>query len=40
MGWIALLGIITFISIFINGYQLLKNGQMKKEIKELKGDDK
>jgi len=36
MAYIAILGIVTFLSIFYGGYQMVRNSALKKEIKELK----
>jgi len=36
MGYFALLAIIVFISIWINGYQFINNRNLKKEIEQLR----
>ena len=36
MAYIGLLGIITFLSIFYGGYQMVRNSTLKKEIKKIK----
>lgn len=35
MAYVALLGIIIFISMFVNGYQLIKHKDLENQIKEL-----
>ena len=36
MAYIGILGMVTFISIFYGGYQMVRNSAIKKEIKALK----
>ena len=35
MVYVALLGIIIFISMFVNGYQLIKHNDIKNQIEDI-----
>jgi len=37
MGYVVLLAVIIFVSLFINGYQWLRNKELNKEIEILEG---
>jgi len=39
MGYVVLLAVIIFVSLFINGYQWLRNKELSKEIENIKGED-
>jgi len=39
MGYIALLSIIVFVSIFFNGYQIVKYKALKDKLRECEEDD-
>ena len=40
MAYIALLGIIIFVSMFVNGYQLIKHNDIKGQIELLEKEVK